>query len=1040
MKIKKVEVQAFRAYLEKANGTFDFMVPGQDGVAVPANFVSLYAPNGFGKSSFYDAVEWAMTNGSKRFSDNVYEAAARGSKLGNEALRILRNTEAPDALATEVSVLTTVEDFARNPGVVRKDSIDVDFKERKLVEGADAYRTIFLSQDAIDHFIRGVNPEIRYQDFAKEYGEETESLRREVQAAYLGVGDQIETCKNAEKKLSIELQSPIDNHLVETFVVVAGEIREAGIPLASLLEAVGDTNLDELTEELVTSLSKIQHEVELLTAKELTLNELVEGLVYNTSDSDELSGLIATEQTLIGALRDLGKRDALLQTQAEHTAKLNHITEALRRHESVIAVSEKYRKLREVKMALDKEMNAESLHLKTLELKVQQLISQRGELKNRLQDLQERKATWDILRSGSDGIFEKIEKSAKDQLDLDGELKDASAKLASVSSRLKEQARLLAAIDQMPEDVFELVVQDFAMLDIEADRYSELRAARAETILIESRLSNINLLIQDIETQSNAFGKLAAVAGEILAKHPGPNCPLCQKNHGSFRDLQDAIDSNGMLQGVLKEKSDQRTLEIDNLTNSKKVLSDIISDINARKARKTKQLEADVRLATGEESVAQRNKSLLESKFVSLKQELISNKAIVLNLDREQLSAKIAQELEGFTIRIETGQADLDALNKELESIGPLQASAISKVSDGKAELAKIETDVDYTKVHTYLLENDLELSGDIRDLEDLSAKLSSGAKDLRGLLDAADKSIITIGEKLESAGLPTEIALITSEIETCASRISELRARIEAYGSRYATILGVSLVDHADHEERLRVATEDTLARKNSSNTIRAKLGELQALLDFISPVISREVARIELESTVNRRAEYELLREKIAAELMIINEILERQLDSMFQTDLINEIYRKIDPHPNFSEIRFACGFGMKNKPTLNVMVKDKESEKEISPLLYFSAAQLNILSLSIFLARALNAKSPSGEPLDLILIDDPIHSMDSINVLSTIDLLRGIALNHDKQIVISTHDENFYELLKRKVPAGLCQSKFLRLKSLGRVEVDD
>jgi exonuclease SbcC len=1040
MKIKKVEVQAFRAYLEKSNGTFDFMVPGQDGVAVPANFVSLYAPNGFGKSSFYDAVEWAMTNGSERFTDSVYEAAARGSKLDDEALRILRNTEAPDDLGTEVTVSTTVQDFVRTPGVVRKDSIDVDFKGKKLAEGADAYRTIFLSQDAIDHFIRGVNPEIRYQEFTKEYGEETESLRREVQAVYLGVGDQIENCKSVEKKLSIELQSPIDNHFVEKFVVIAGELREAGIPLTSLPEAVGDTNLDELTEELVTSLSKIQHEVELLTAKELTLNELIEGLVYNTSDSDELSRLIATEQTLIGAIENLAKRDALLQTQAEHTAKLNRVTEELRRHESVTAVSEKYRQLREVKMVLDKEIKAESLSLKTRELKLQQLILQRGDLQNRLQDLQERKATWDILRSGSDGIFKKIEKSAKDQLDLDDEMKDALAKLASASSRLKEQARLLATVDQLPEDIFKLGIQDFALLDIEPDRYSELRAASSETTLIESRLANINLMIQDLETQSNAFGRLAAVAGEILAKHPGPNCPLCQKNHGSFRDLQEAIDSNSMLQGVLKEKSDQRTLELDNLERSQKVLSDMVSYINARKAKKIKQLEADARVTTDEESVAQRNKSLIESKLVSSKQELISNKAIVLNLDREQLSAKIAQELEGFTTRIEISLGDLGALNEEIESIGPLQTTAISKVSYGKAELAKIETDVDYVKVHAYLLENDLNLSGEIRDLEDLSAKLSSAAKDLRVLLDATAKFIISISEELESAGLPTETALIKNKIETCASRVTELRARIESYGSRYATILGISLVDYEDHEERLRFANEDTLARKNSSDVIFAKLGELQALLDYIRPVISREVAERELGSTVNRRAEYESLRAQIAAELLVINATLARQLDSIFQTNLINEIYRKIDPHPNFSEVRFACGFGLKNKPTLNVMIKDKESEKEISPLLYFSAAQLNILSLSIFLARALNAKSPSGEPLDLILIDDPIHSMDSINVLSTIDLLRGIALNHDKQIVISTHDENFYELLKRKVPAGLCKSKFLRLKSFGRVEVDE
>lgn len=118
---------------------------------------------------------------------------------------------------------------------------------------------------------------------------------------------------------------------------------------------------------------------------------------------------------------------------------------------------------------------------------------------------------------------------------------------------------------------------------------------------------------------------------------------------------------------------------------------------------------------------------------------------------------------------------------------------------------------------------------------------------------------------------------------------------------------------------------------------------------------------------STVQRRIEYESLREHIGAELTVINEVLERQLDTVFQTDLINEIYRKIDPHPNFSEVRFSCGFGLKNRPTLNVMVRDKESEKEIS-LLYFSAAQLNILSLSIFLARALNAKSPQESRLTL------------------------------------------------------------------------
>ncbi|AZB31863.1 hypothetical protein EB354_03740 [Chryseobacterium balustinum] len=59
MKFKKVEIQAFRAYDTAKDGTFDF-TRQEDGKS--ADFISLYAPNGFGKTSFYDAVEYGITN------------------------------------------------------------------------------------------------------------------------------------------------------------------------------------------------------------------------------------------------------------------------------------------------------------------------------------------------------------------------------------------------------------------------------------------------------------------------------------------------------------------------------------------------------------------------------------------------------------------------------------------------------------------------------------------------------------------------------------------------------------------------------------------------------------------------------------------------------------------------------------------------------------------------------------------------------------------------------------------------------------------
>jgi len=49
------------------------------------------------------------------------------------------------------------------------------------------------------------------------------------------------------------------------------------------------------------------------------------------------------------------------------------------------------------------------------------------------------------------------------------------------------------------------------------------------------------------------------------------------------------------------------------------------------------------------------------------------------------------------------------------------------------------------------------------------------------------------------------------------------------------------------------------------------------------------------------------------------------------------------------------------------------------------------------------------------DTILIDDPIQSLDDLNILSFINLLRYQF--SDKQIIISTHDDDFSRFIRYK-----------------------
>ena len=71
-------------------------------------------------------------------------------------------------------------------------------------------------------------------------------------------------------------------------------------------------------------------------------------------------------------------------------------------------------------------------------------------------------------------------------------------------------------------------------------------------------------------------------------------------------------------------------------------------------------------------------------------------------------------------------------------------------------------------------------------------------------------------------------------------------------------------------------------------------------------------------------------------------------------------------------------------------------------VNPAVHLSSSQTNALALSIFLALNLGMARP---PLELAILDDPLQSLDDINLLGVVDLLRRCKKR--RQLVISTHD---------------------------------
>jgi len=263
-----------------------------------------------------------------------------------------------------------------------------------------------------------------------------------------------------------------------------------------------------------------------------------------------------------------------------------------------------------------------------------------------------------------------------------------------------------------------------------------------------------------------------------------------------------------------------------------------------------------------------------------------------------------------------------------------------------------------------------------------------------------------------------------------------DLEKKIAAYERFLQESLSIEGPELSD-EALTRLLSQKENETKAQLKKTKKKLEDYRKLDKYsqnIVPFLERKNAKIELEK---EEGELALVKKSVTpiinAEVKKTKEFLENKIKEFFYVELINEIYEKIDPHPEFKSVEFKANFDL-GTPSLDVFVKDNNNQSTLIPNLYFSTAQINILSLSIFLASALNSHE-----YDCIFIDDPIQSMDSINVLSTIDLLRSIVINQEKQIILSTHDQNFHNLLKKKIPSRIFKSKFMELESFGKVKDD-
>jgi DNA repair exonuclease SbcCD ATPase subunit len=430
------------------------------------------------------------------------------------------------------------------------------------------------------------------------------------------------------------------------------------------------------------------------------------------------------------------------------------------------------------------------------------------------------------------------------------------------------------------------------------------------------------------------------------------------------------------------------------------------------------------------------------------------------------------------TLRTIIAEAD-DLVTVEVAAATPEEAQAVaSEASIVAEELRSISADLDSIASRTTELApepSDAQLSDASQALQDASAALTAATNRLQAAqqeLAAAELTSETM-ERLAAAALP----MLGSICPVCGNEIdpeqvaSELRARAgnttELLSARSAVADAQKNVsDQEQAASRARLALSELEQRRSTWATIKrdrdaaarrllalsaadrlvrltfsdveevsdrsertlAFLRQLRGILGHLSETLASDSASTSISRThAEIRGTEEMLRAReqrvaqLAARALDFEalsavavdariEVTERRFKAL--QPLVDDIYGRLDPHPAFKTIEFETDTYYRRGAT-TPLVRDPVANVAADPLIVFSTSQANIAALAYFLAMGSSARVRS---VPFLLLDDPLQSMDDINVLGFADLCRH--LRASRQLMISTHESRFANLLERKL----------------------
>lgn len=284
-------------------------------------------------------------------------------------------------------------------------------------------------------------------------------------------------------------------------------------------------------------------------------------------------------------------------------------------------------------------------------------------------------------------------------------------------------------------------------------------------------------------------------------------------------------------------------------------------------------------------------------------------------------------------------------------------------------------------------------------------------------LVAQAEEIELAIARGVDLAQRVREFERTLEDLETASSEDRHIRGEL----TRYAALLQVEPPPaanslHAPWEllrDRAAVSVASIKERAEHYRTAVAESDRLASAIEREAAAVQRVADLAELKNRWESRVEETKRRQSVAKEVHAAATQARTTIVQRVFTESLNDVWKsvftRLAPNEGFIP-RFGIPTATRTALDIRLETTHRTGAASGPPQMMLSAGNLNTAAVSLFLALHL-AVQPV---VPCLVFDDPVQAMDEVHVAQFAGLIRVLAKQHHRQVVIAVHERELFDYL--------------------------